>query len=955
MTIQPDVSWPVSPEPTQDPAEGSTHVYDVLAAPLSPRPGFVGRDAELRRLRTFLRQARAHGAAQVVLGTAGSGKTELLNAVVELADGAGGRVLRCAGIRGGSPSPLSALPQLIWPVLAAGSTTARREARLLESLLVGGEGAAETDPRLPFAVFRALVSAAEARPLLVTVDDWDALDAASREILSFSARRTEGTALGFLIGSRSDHPQDVTLAGLPEIALGPLSTTDATSLLAQRRPGNDPHTVSELLATAAGNPLALLELPAATDESAPHRPLSSDRLAAALTPEAPRLPARTRDLLLVAALHPEAELPLLLAAAGRLAETALDFADLEPAELARIVHIKGARLVFRHPATAGAAIHGVALEQCRRAHAALAAELPEGSAEHLWHLSQSVDGPDPALADRLASVSHLALERGQTLGAVRLLQRAAQLHPDPTRRGPLTLQAAQLASDLGMPHLARRLAHRASRLPLPPLARLHSRALTDAPDHKPSQTDPGTWPAPQEDGETDSALALARLTAPSLVRDTAGAQALLRYLDRLPGVGTDPRSLHVEATVAPMRRGAVIVRRLAAVGGLSTMPLQHVEQFAEAALYAGDPVRALDLQRQAEQRHLFRGTADQLPRLLVRQAVAHLALGDWSQAEQTLHRCRALADRHAQGDHAAAAHCLAELTCGLRTGQVVTFRDSARLEAARRSFGGIDDLLALGVALAQVEGGDFPGGFATLSALLREPGSGAGTLFGLVPFAEAAAHLGAGPEAQELLDRWERAVLPDPSPLAAVQLAVARALAADDTEAEALFTASCALDLHRWPSLEAMLRLAHGRWLRRRHQLAHSRVTLRRAATGFAVMGADARAARIAAELRASGERPDRGALPVVDRAGAARLLSAQELRIARLAGQGLSNREIGEQLHLSPRTIGSHLYRVFPRLGVTSRAQLAEVVGSTAPSLRPGAEGRSRSALAELRRELDA
>jgi DNA-binding NarL/FixJ family response regulator len=128
----------------------------------------------------------------------------------------------------------------------------------------------------------------------------------------------------------------------------------------------------------------------------------------------------------------------------------------------------------------------------------------------------------------------------------------------------------------------------------------------------------------------------------------------------------------------------------------------------------------------------------------------------------------------------------------------------------------------------------------------------------------------------------------------------------------------------RRPFLEAPLRLAHGRWLRRRRQSTEARVELRRAAAAFTMLGAEARAARIAGELRASGERAE-GHRPNADRAPAAGdLLNAQELRIARLAARGLSNRQIGELLDLSPRTIGAYLYRIFPRLGVTSRAQLA-------------------------------
>jgi DNA-binding NarL/FixJ family response regulator len=108
---------------------------------------------------------------------------------------------------------------------------------------------------------------------------------------------------------------------------------------------------------------------------------------------------------------------------------------------------------------------------------------------------------------------------------------------------------------------------------------------------------------------------------------------------------------------------------------------------------------------------------------------------------------------------------------------------------------------------------------------------------------------------------------------------------------------------------------------------ADAQAALRQAAAGFTMLGAEARAPRIAAELRASGDRVD-AAAPGAPRPIAARdLLTARELRIAELAARGLSNREIGEQLGLAPRTIGAYLYRIFPRLGVSSRAQLAEAL----------------------------
>ena len=147
-------------------------------------------------------------------------------------------------------------------------------------------------------------------------------------------------------------------------------------------------------------------------------------------------------------------------------------------------------------------------------------------------------------------------------------------------------------------------------------------------------------------------------------------------------------------------------------------------------------------------------------------------------------------------------------------------------------------------------------------------------------------------------------------------------LATDD--AQALFDAAFDADLAAWPLHRARLQLAYGMWLRRRQQAGESRAPLRAARDTFDALGADAWAERARRELRAAGERSGQPAPRALD------LLAPQELQIARLAAEGLSNREIGQQLYLSHRTVRNHLYRIFPKLGITSRAELAAVVGAS-------------------------
>ncbi|PSM42948.1 transcriptional regulator [Streptomyces dioscori] len=892
-------------------------------------PGLIGRESELLALHGFMNEAAAHGAAQVVYGHAGSGKTAVLEAVVQAATTAGTRVLRCAGARGSDPSGSSGVLQLVWPLLRGpGRSPAAIRLAAMEMLMVDGVSVPNGQGRLSFAVLDVLESLSAEQPLLVAVDDWDALDEPSRNVLTFVARRTGGRPLGLLMTTRPHRTPPSSLTGLPELRLGPLTSDQSARLLATRRPGLDAQAVHELLTTAAGNPLALLELPARYEDPLPWAPTSSDRLASAMAPGVARLPQETRDLLLVSALHPAGDLPLLLSAAARIGGSELGFATLEPAEREGIVVFDGMRVLFSHPATPGAVVHDVDPQRIRAAHAGLAAELTSGSVQMLWHLSQAVEGHDPQLATRLEAARHHALEQCGAPMAVRLLRRSADLYLLPDDRGRSALRAAQLAHSLGFERMARTMAHRALQHTLGPLGTICAQTLTRTGDDSTQPPpDPALWPAPVDATERENALELVRTTAPAVVGDEARAQALLTFIDGMPEQAHDPRLLHAMATVRPALRAATVLAGVSAVQHLTNLPVHDLERLGEAALLAGDPLRALELFRQAERRHRIQELPEQLPRVLLQQGMAHLATGDWSQAGHAFRRCAGHAEEHGQGRHAAAARLLEALVHGMRTGGAVRPADPLLLDAARRSVPMIEAILAVGTACAQVEGGDFGAGYRALSSLLSAPGTRAVALVALASFAEAARAENVSEEALATLDELEAELGIECAPVVGVRLAVARAVLADERYAEPLFARAYAEDLARRPFVEASLRLAHGRWLRRRRRLAESRTTLRQAAATFGMMGAEARATWMAEELRASGERAN-GSVPGAARPGSVRdLLTAQELRIADLAARGLSNREIGELLVLSPRTIGAYLYRIFPRLGVTGRAQLADVL----------------------------
>jgi len=241
--------------------------------------------------------------------------------------------------------------------------------------------------------------------------------------------------------------------------------------------------------------------------------------------------------------------------------------------------------------------------------------------------------------------------------------------------------------------------------------------------------------------------------------------------------------------------------------------------------------------------------------------------------------------------------------------------------------------LARGIGLAAA--GEYGEAYDTLSRVF-DPADAAfhptERFHGVMFLAESAAHSGRMAEGRAVIKALEDDATATSSATLHRHLSYAWAVLADEHEAEELFREALRADLVRWPWLRAKIELAYGSWLRRRRRVAQSRQYLRSARTAFDLIGARSWAEQARAELRAAGER-------AATRAPAAlSVLSPQELQIATLAAQGLSNRDIGQRLYMSPRTIGSHLYRIFPKLDITSRTELASLLdGAQLPAPRAG------------------
>ena len=419
----------------------------ISKAPGSP----IGRAEDLEFITAFVDQAAVSGGALLLSGEAGVGKTVLLDAAAAHAETAGSRVLRAAGAEFEATVSFAGLNQLLRPLLGQARGLSATYRRALAVALGVREGSSPDRLMLSNAALALLVQATGTGPVLLVVDDLPWLDRASAVVLGAVARRLAGSRVGFLAVSRSGEDGFFDRGGLPVHEVLPLSEAAATELVGDRFPALVPRVRQRLLAEAQGNPLALLELPVALSgmQRAGAGPLPvwlplSRRLQAAFESRITALPERTRELLLLAALDGTGRLQTLQSAAP--GPHGVD--DLAPAERAGLVHVgeDSSRLAFRHPLIRSAVVALSTSAQRRQAHEALARQLAGEPERRTWHLAQAAAGPDERVAGLLEQTAHQIKHRGDAVGAVTALLRAADLTPPGADRSRRLAEAAYLGA-----------------------------------------------------------------------------------------------------------------------------------------------------------------------------------------------------------------------------------------------------------------------------------------------------------------------------------------------------------------------------------------------------------------------------------------------------------------------------------------------------------------------------
>ena len=927
----------------------------------------VGRSAECELLRRLIAGAREESAGVILLrGEPGIGKTSLLTFTADAADGF--RVLQIQGHESEIEIPFAGLSWLLESLTGLLGQLPPVQAEALAGALQLGPAAGSGGERLAVATatLTLLAAAADAQPLLVAVDDGQWLDVPSLEAIVFAARRLQAEAIAVVITARPavDVPAEVNrlLEALPEHTVPRLAPDAARELLAAQQAGLAPEVLAGRIAEAAGNPLALLELPAPGDGGLPVEPLRiGKRLEQAFGRRIATMPPPTRQAMLLVAAADAASDVLSQA----LAQDGLSPADLEPAETAGLLVSERGAVRFQHPLVRSALYQSATATQRRAAHRVLASvfgalSTPRAQERHAWHLAAAAVGPDEEVAAALDAAADAAAARRSYATAMDVQERAAWLSwPGDDRAGRLMKAATmsfpagrvqaglplldQVLEETGNWRLRTEAQHCRCRILMWAGQPVAGRDLLIAEANQVEPRDPA-WSAIMR--------AHAALTSATLGDQRLAAAEGQRAVELLAGL---PDSLTMPALVVRALTLAVSgpVAEARSLLARSEEPLQvwdplDIDQILLAAAVAwslleepGESMRwferAVGAAREASAVGL-------LPFQLSWLALAQWRGGKWPAAYANAHDGLALAEE--TGWRTQLPHSLAALaTIEAAMGRAESCREhAAQAVALGRQTGVaiIEAHAAIALALLELGTGDavaavrhleFVAGFAA-DHELGDPVllNWAGDL------AEALDRSGDRERARTVGElvaaEAERTGRPTESAVAARCRAL---LAGDDEAAEEAFAEAFGWHARAdQPFQEARTRLQHGELLRRRHRRADARAELAAALAVFERLGAEPWAARARSELRATGvtARP---------RHPGQQQLTPQELRVALVVADGATNAEAAARLFLSAKTVEYHLSGAYRKLGIRSRGKLVRALanapepGSVTAAPRPG------------------
>ncbi|MFF0465634.1 helix-turn-helix transcriptional regulator [Streptomyces mexicanus] len=899
----------------------------------------VGRETETAEIMRRVAGNRSHSEVLIVTGEPGVGKSVLLRLAADRVRREGGRVLRAVGSESEAHLGFAALHQMLRPVLGEldGLPPAQRSA--LRAVLGLDECTDAPDAMLVGLAVLTLVSdLAEPSPLLVVVDDGQWIDRASLDVLAFVARRMDSEPVTLLLGVRTAAALAGFDKGYERLEIGPLSGEAANRLLDQQPTPPTGRTRGRILQEAAGNPLALIELARA---SAARQPAGSsvegplpvtDRLERIFAEHAKYLPEATRRPLLLLAAAGTADVPTV---ARGLPEA--DDKAWVPAERAGLVRQDGPRIVFRHPLIRSALYHAASFEERREAHLALAELLSEEPDRRAWHLAAATTRPDEDVSAVLQQTADRARIRGGYAAAAAALERAAELSPRRADQARLLTEAAAMAVFTGqlgwVEQLAAEVRGRSDDPALTSRAALAAGQLMSLRRHHAAAFSLLTRIA-GEAAAAHSPHVLDALAAAAVVRYYSGEESQLQRIEGLLSAMPDSTvssalGAWVLAVSDPNGAGASLAPALPGLIAESKDDAGSLTVLAIVAWILDQTALAARTFDQAFDRWRARGA---LPDGLgCAVGWAYLEQGRWAEARSVAAEIAAVASA-AGLDHAEACAHVLDATVLALLGEPTEAR-----RRAEQALLLVDPLESRSVAvfarramgLAAVAEGNYDTAYARFRSAFTEDGDPVHyhvSYTVLAELAAAAVRRGRQQDAAALLERSARHLGTRMSARISALVDRGRALLAESEHAERYFQAALTGDTgEQWPFERAQTRLEYGEWLRRQRRIAEARPLLTMALDTFQRLGARPWIERAKAELRAAGIEAADSVVP-----SAFNELSPQQQQIVQLAARGLTNREIGEKLFLSPRTVGSHLYRVFPKLGITARSQLRDVVEGT-------------------------
>jgi DNA-binding CsgD family transcriptional regulator len=905
----------------------------------------LGRREEQRRLAALLYGAREGRAGVLVLrGEAGIGKSALLSDVAKNADDF--CICRAGGVESEMELAYAGLQQLCRPLSGHSAELTTLHRNVLDQVFGLTEGAPPERFLVGIAALDLVATVARRQPVVWLVDDAQWIDQASMQAIGFVGRRLLAERVAILIATR-DVSGENELAGLPELRIGGLDTEDAGRLFDSVVSGpTDPLVRDRIISETRGNPLALLELPRAWTTAELVEGLSeaagiplTGRLESAFAERLRELPPDTQTLLVLAAADPTGDPALLWSAARRLG---LDWSAAAPAERAGLLEV-GQGVYFRHPLVRAAAYRCAPLEKRLEVHRILAevADPIHDADRRAWHWACSTVGHDEKIAAELERTAGRARARGGLLAAAALLERAALLTPRGDRRADRMLAAARAKRDAGA---------------FEPALRLLS--VVDA--------------EPRSELRTALAEQLRGKIAFDQRRSSEAAELLFSAAQRIePFAPLAARDMHLEALAAAVWAGGPGDRELVA----------RAAQAARAAAPAENPPRTADLVLDAIATMITEGYAAAVPALTVAlDAIRSHGLGS-GDADDLLwltgNRLAGLIATEAWDYEAGLAVAERQVRVARESGALVQLqfalnflannvivtgdlRGASALLEEERLLSAMTLVTPNRTMLIDALRGDTDRTVPLVQAMIESAikrGHGRVIFFahytaavlynGLGRHAEALAHarqvmepdalgfqtFAAGELAEaaaregdtELLSymsAWMQVrAAATPTEWALGMSARIQALGADGTDADALYQESIA-HFGKTPLRIELARsqLLYGEWLRRERRRLDARVELRAALRLFREFGVEAFGDRARIELEATGERTRPRA------AASEAQLTPQESQVARLAAQGLTNREIAARLFIGESTVEYHLVKVFRKLDVRSRTQLAHL-----------------------------